>query len=144
MNTTAPVIFSVDELWLLQSLVRHEMPQQEMWKFPPASLDLNEQIAEVLLSCTDFELNEAALTLSHGDLLLLDYVIPQAAANVSGKNIGRALLLKTYRARRALTEPDAIVTPTEDESAEFGRLERWKEAGMPKNPRRSRKLRKEL
>jgi hypothetical protein len=43
---TASAIFTIDELWLLQSVIRHEALQMDAWRFPPASLALNTQIAE--------------------------------------------------------------------------------------------------
>lgn len=140
---TVPVTFTLDELWFLQSLVRHELPQPPEWKFPPASLELNDQVADVLLSCTDYDLKEGTLVLTRGDLLLLDYVVPQAATNSAGKNIGRPILLKTYRARRLLAEGSMGTASEPDDTAASTRLERWREAGMPKHPRRSRRLQKE-
>ena len=41
MNSAA-VQFERSELWLLQSVIRHEMQGGKEWKFPPASLDLTE------------------------------------------------------------------------------------------------------
>src|SRR4051794_4919184 len=43
-QNTASEVFTVEELWLLQSVIRHEVPQLDQWDFPPASLDLNDQI----------------------------------------------------------------------------------------------------
>lgn len=143
MIDTAPVTFTLDELWFLQSFVRHEIPQPPEWKFPPASLDLNDAIADAILGCTAFDMKEATLQLRRGDLLLLDYLVPQAATNVAGKNIGRPILLKTYRARRELAEGTSSPDIEPDEHAANARLERWREAGMPMHPRRSRKLHKE-
>lgn len=142
MNSVA-VVFTLDELWLLQSLVRHELPQPPEWKFPPASLELNDQIAAAILACTEYNLPDAALALSRGDLLLLDYVVPQSATNVGGKNVGRPILLKSYQARRELDEGPMPAAEDADDTAAFGRLERWKEAGMPKHPRRSHRISKE-
>lgn len=140
---TVPVTFTADELWFLQSLVRHEIPQPPEWKFPPASLDLNDLIADALLGCADYDLKEVTLPLRRGDLLLLDYVVPQSATNTAGKNIGRPILLKTYRARRLLAEGSMGTADEPDDTAAAARFERWREAGMPKHPRRSRKLRKD-
>lgn len=140
---TVPLIFTTDELWFLQSLVRHEMAQQDTWKYPPVSLELNDQVADVLLACHEFELKEGTLVLTRGDLLLLDYVVPQSATNVAGKNIGHPILLKTYQARRLLAEGSLGAASEPDETDAVVRLERWREAGMPKHPRRSRKLKEE-
>ena len=103
MKTSTPVTFTADELWLLQGVVRHEMPQGDTWKFPPASVDLNDQIADVLIACIDAGLREATLSLTRGDLLLLDFVVPQSATSPIGTKLGREILLKSFRARRALS-----------------------------------------
>lgn len=102
------VTFTLDELWLLQSQLRHEIPQQDTWHFPPASVTLNDQIADALVACTDNGLSEYTLELSRGDLLAIDFVVPAAAAAPSGIKIGRLLLLKTYRARRTLEFGDTL------------------------------------
>lgn len=143
MNATAAIVFTLDELWFLQSLVRHEIPDPPTWKFPPASLELNDAIADAILSCADYGLREVALQLSRGDLLLLDYQVPQSAKDIAGKDIGKTILLKTFRARRLIAEGVMPAAPETDETAASVRLELWKGAGMPKHPRRSRKLQKE-
>lgn len=102
MNTSAPVAFTADELWLLQKMVRHELPQQDTWKFPPASIELNDQIAEAIVACVDMEMREATLTLTRGDLLVIDYLVPNDAKSALGLMMGREILLKTFRARRVL------------------------------------------
>jgi hypothetical protein len=99
---TVPVVFTGDELWLLQRCIRHEMPQQETWKFPPAGADLNDQIAAAILLCAEYELGEATLQLSWGDLLAIDYTVPPDAKDVNGRPIGRIILLKSFAARAQL------------------------------------------
>ena len=99
---TASQVFTFDELWLLQSVIRHELPQLEQWDFPPASLDLNDQVAEALVLCDESGLGEAALILSRGDCLVIDYCVPQGAKSASGHAIGKSVLLKSFRARRAI------------------------------------------
>ena len=99
---TASELFSCDELWLLQSAIRHEMAQSEQWHFPPASLELNDQIAEALLLCEENGLSEAALILSRGDCLVVDYCVPQTAKSPSGAAIGKSVLLKSFHARRSI------------------------------------------
>ena len=99
---TASEVFACEELWLLQSSIRHEIPQGEQWRFPPSSLDLNAQIAEALLLCDENHLTEAALVLSRADCLAIDYCVPQMAKSPSGAPIGKVVLLKSYRARRAI------------------------------------------
>lgn len=92
----------MEELWLLQSVVRHEVPQVDQWNFPPASVDLNDQIAEAIVLCDENGLNEAALLLARGDTLVIDYCVPQSAKSIAGVGIGKSILLKSFRARKAL------------------------------------------
>jgi hypothetical protein len=113
--TTASELFTVDELWLLQSVVRHELPQMEQWDFPPASVDLNDQIADALVLCDENGCGEAALVLSRGDCLLIDYCVPQGAKSVSGLPIGKQVLLKSFRARRVI---ESNYLPSADEPSQ--------------------------
>jgi hypothetical protein len=120
---TAAAIFTSEELWLLQSVVRHETAQQEQWRNPPASLDLNQQIAESILRCDELALGEAPLVLSYEDCLVIDYCVPQTAKSPSGAPIGKSVLLKSYRARKAiedggLQEAEEPPTPTSAEVQE--------------------------
>lgn len=120
-DDTVPVLVSVAELWLLQRCIRHELQGQEMWKFPPAGVELNDQIAAALLFCTEHEIGEAALRLSWGDLLAIDFAVPADAKDVNGRPIGRELLLKSFAARAALRRPypfpdaEEVAVPTKTE-----------------------------
>lgn len=143
MIDTTPVTFTLDELWFLQSLVRHEIPQPPEWKFPPASLDLNDAIADAIVSSTQQGLKEFTLLLSRGDLLVLDAVVPNSYKDAAGKNVGKDMLLRTFIGRRRLSEGIESTAVEPDDTAQWARLTAYKDAGMPKHPRRSRKLRKE-
>ena len=103
-DRTATALFSQDELWLLQASIRHEMPQHDQWRIPPASAELNDQIAESILRCEELGLGEAALLLAWDDCLAIDYCVPQAAKSASGMPVGKSVLLKSYRARKAIRE----------------------------------------
>src|SRR5579871_2500573 len=94
LDETVPLVVSVAELWLLQRCIRHEIQGQETWKFPPAGVELNDQIATALLFCSEQNVGEAALQLSWGDLLAIDFAVPADAKDVNGRPIGRELLLK--------------------------------------------------
>jgi hypothetical protein len=128
---TACVLFSLDELWLLQSVVRHEMAQQDQWKIPPVSAALNDQVADALVRCEEAGLGEVALVLTRADCLAIDYHVPQGAKSPSGVPIGRQLLMKSFRARRDIDEgltltADDPAQMTAEELAE--QLRRWKES----------------
>jgi hypothetical protein len=101
---TASVLFTVEELWMLQSAIRHEITQGDTWKYPPASLELNDQVAESLLRCQDLGLAESALVLTRGDCLVIDYCTPQGAKTPSGAPIGKQILLKSFLARKQVLE----------------------------------------
>ncbi|MCC7366421.1 MAG: hypothetical protein IT303_18840 [Dehalococcoidia bacterium] len=106
---TATAVFTCEELWLLQGVIRHEVAQGEQWRYPPASLDLNDQIAESLLRCADLGIDEAALVLSLADALAIDYCVPQSAKSPSGVPIGKNILMKSFRVRREIelgSEPE--------------------------------------
>ncbi len=107
---TASQVFSLEELWLMQSVIRHEMPQIDQWKFAPANLDLNDQIAQALVFCDENGVNEAALVLSRGDCLAIDYCVPQGAKSAAGVPIGKHILMKSFRARRAIEDQDFRLT----------------------------------
>lgn len=95
----AAVSFTVAELWLLNSFVRHEMQDQEGWMFPPASRDLNQEIALAIVACGDCKLDGYTLSLSRGDLLVLDYNIRQDMKTPEGAS-GHAILMKVFEAMR--------------------------------------------
>jgi|SRR5581483_11428062 len=120
-DDTVPMVVNVAELWLLQRCIRHEIQGQETWKFPPAGVELNDQIASALLFCSQQNVAEAALQLSWGDLLAIDFAVPADAKDVNGRPVGRELLLKSYAARAALRRPYPF--PDAEEVAEPSRAE---------------------
>jgi hypothetical protein len=101
---TATAVFTCEELWLLQSVVRHEVAQGEQWRYAPASLDLNDQVAESLLRCEELGIDEAALILTMPDVLVIDYCVPQSAKSPSGTPIGKNILMKSFRVRKEIQE----------------------------------------
>lgn len=101
---TTSIVFSCDELWLLQSTIRHEVAQMEQWKNPPASASLNDQVADALFRCSELNLTEAAILVTRGDCLAVDYCVPQGAKSASGAPIGKSILMKSFKARRELDE----------------------------------------
>ena len=89
------VTFDIEELWLLQSAIRHESPDEWAGSYPPTSVDLNDQIAAALASGD----KEAVLILTRADLFAIDYTVPQHAKDRAGNLIGFAILLKSFKAR---------------------------------------------
>lgn len=111
MNTEASVTFSLDQLWLLNDVVRHEGDNSRVWKFPSASLELNEKVAEAILICEESRpgvsappsISSYTLELSHGDLLCIDFWVRRGMKSPGGDPIGQKLLLETFKARRSLS-----------------------------------------
>lgn len=118
MPDRTPQTFSLEELWLLQAKVRHEMAQQGEWKAPPASLGLNEQVAMAILFCEENGQPDACLELSLEDCLLLDYVIPQEAKDAQGAAIGKSVLRKAFRSRARLLGLDYAAAAEEPAEAQ--------------------------
>ncbi len=126
---TASVLFSIEELWLLQAAIRHEMAQQEQWKAPPVSAALNDQVAEALVRCEETGLAEAAILLTRLDCLAIDFNVSQSAKSAAGVPIGKAVLMKSYRARREIdegTRPSVPEPEQLDADALATQLQRWK------------------
>lgn len=105
---TAPITFSLTELWVLQGAVRHGVPSEEsQWpRFPPASLSLNDDIADAIAACDAASLSDYTLLLTRGDLLVIDHCVGQATKDSSGRIAGRDILLKSFHARRRLRYGD--------------------------------------
>lgn len=102
MPDRTPQTFTLEELWLLQAKVRHEMAHQGEWKSAPANLELNERVAMAILFCEDNGQPDACLELSLDDCLAIDYVVPQEAKDVNGVPLGKPILRKSFRARAKL------------------------------------------
>lgn len=102
VTLTVPVAFTSAELWYLRSVVRHELAAQGTWAYPPASLSLNDAIAEGLFLCGEQGQTEAWLPLSRGDCLVIDAVCDQTAKDASGQPLGAMILGKVISARHQL------------------------------------------
>lgn len=142
MNS-ASVEFTWDELWLLQSVIRHEMQGQEMWKFPPASLDLNDQVARALIFCDESAVTSAFLELTRGDTLAIDYFVPNTAKDANGKLIGKTVLLKSFQARAKLA--DWFAAEAEEPSAHLiqEKLAEWQQSDQKIHTKYRNRRRKE-
>lgn len=138
-QNTAPAVFTIDELWLLQSVIRHETPQVESWHFPPASLFLNDQLAEALVRCDEQALSEAAILLTRGDCLVIDHNVPQGAKSAAGVAIGKSVLMKSFRARREIDQGGSPVSPTAPAEQEIDREELAQRIEQWKNRRRRKR-----
>lgn len=109
---TVSVLFTLDELWIMREVVRHEHENQERWLFPPAGLELNDQIADAILFCIEDNEPEAPLLLSRGDCLIIDCCVNLTMKDKDGLPLGKNILIKSFAARRALRD-GALETGTE-------------------------------
>lgn len=142
VSSRVPVTFTTAELWLLRSVVRHEASPAWQGKWPTYDLELNEQIAEAILLCTDEGQAEANLVMTKGDLLILDALVPQDAKDAQGKPIGKDILLKTFRARRLLNGGVVDTAEDPDVTQQRTRLEEWKALPPTDELKRRRRTRK--
>jgi hypothetical protein len=109
---TVSVLFSLDELWIIREAVRHEVDGQDRWLFPPAGLELNDQVADQILFCVEKKEIEAPLLLSRGDCLILDFCVNLTMKDKDGLSLGKSILIKSFAARRDLRD-GALETGTE-------------------------------
>lgn len=96
------VSFDSEELWYLQQKVRHEMQGMRDWEYPPASLELNSQIASALLFIHENDSDTAILQLSLKDCLIIDFLVTAGDKGREGNKVGDSILLKSFAARRDL------------------------------------------
>lgn len=96
-----PVTFTLAELWLLHDFVRHECPEMERWRFPPADLELNEEIALAIEACVSDGLEEYTLDLTRHQLLVIDYLI-RHDYKTGQLAKERDILHKVFQARREM------------------------------------------
>ena len=101
MDLSRPITFTLAELWLLNDLIRHEMADGDRWRYPPVSKELADEIALSILACEDHGFEEHTLTLSEGDLMVIDYNVRRDNKSPEGA-VGKHILLKTFRARSEL------------------------------------------
>ena len=128
MSNTVPVTFSLEELWTLQGGVRHEQAQPWQGGWPGYSRELNDVIAEGIVFCVDEGQELATLLLSRGDLYCIDFCISKDIKDPGGKQIGRAILLKTFRARQRLAYGDQLLTDEPDDDGSTARLNIYRKA----------------
>ena len=132
--------FTINELWLLNSFVRHDEDAINKKRWPVVSTELNEQIALAIVACEDSGLEGYTLLLTKGDLLLIDYHIRCDTKTPEGAK-GKEILLKIYRARR-----DMLLGPLADDTEEESYKEAMKRIVEEKaeKAKKRRKRRKEV
>src|SRR4051812_43095259 len=97
----------------MRQYIRHEIQAVDTWHSPPASLELNHQIAHALLVLKqalddkDESRTTYVLDLTMHDCLVIDACVPQDAKDVNGIPIGLFILLKSFQARERLLTPES-------------------------------------
>ncbi len=120
---TQTILFTLEELWLIRGVVRHEIPGHDQWHLPPANYKLNQQVAESIALCTLYKQQEWALFLDEAELVVLDATIPQDAKNADGVAIGKQILVKVCLAR---LEEEYETAADEDFDTKVKRLATWR------------------
>lgn len=128
MTETAPVPFTLDELWVLQGAVRHEQaqPWQGMW--PAYSLSLNDEIARGIIFCIDNLEGFYTIPLSRGDCLCIDATVSKDIKDANGKLIGKKILEKSFRARLAILDGFQLMADEPDDDGKIARLGVYRKA----------------
>jgi len=122
-----PITFTLPELWMLSDFIRADCSQLDTWRYPPASLYLNDEICDAITTCEKFKLLEYTLLLTKGDCIVIDHSIRRDYKNPDGAK-GLDILRKIYKARYELREEmptaegdvsfkeasDAIASPNTD------------------------------
>lgn len=96
---SVPITLTLDELWHLHALIRHEVPSQREWHYPPANAELNADIGAAILACTDDGLEEYTLLLNPQQLCAIDYHVRADQKPPAWPAYGEKILLKAFRAR---------------------------------------------
>ena len=119
MDETVSIDLTLEELWLMHSVIRHDIARSVDWSFPPSSISLSDKIAEAILFCEEFGETQAALQVTRHDCLIIDACVPDNAKSVDGWSIGRSIQIIQFAARRALRdhEPEVHITFTGDDNA---------------------------
>lgn len=98
MPDTAPAVLSVQELWFLQMALPAPINCED-WT---AALDLHHQVNDGLIFCHDNREVEATLLLTDDSCDIVNSFIRPTMYDAAGQPVGKNILLKTFRASRAI------------------------------------------
>ncbi len=94
-----PIVFTLEELWMLNDFVRHDEERgEEKVKYPNVSTKLNEGIALAIYSCETYGHKDYTLNLDYAEILVIDNHIRRDMKTKGGAN-GQEILMKVYKAR---------------------------------------------
>ena len=144
------VTFTLDQLWALNDLIRHESSDGRAWAAPPVSLALNEKVADAILVCEESKpfpesqqsptnlptITEYTIELSHGDCLCIDYNVRQGMKSANGLPIGKQILLKAFAARREITDGFVAVAVEPVRTPEYieAQMAEWRKQDADSSP----------
>ncbi len=110
---SVPVEFTLEELWMLHDFIRHDPSAVSRDRWPTVSTDLNEDIALAVVACESGGLKSYTLTMTRGDMLVVDHHVRRDAKTPEGAK-GKEILLKVFKARH-----DLAFGPTADDADEL-------------------------
>ncbi len=127
---SVPVEFTLEELWMLHDFIRHDPTAINKDKWPTVSTNLNEDIALAVVACDSGGMPAYTLTLTRGDMLLIDHHVRRDMKTPEGAK-GKEILLKVFNARH-----DLAFGPTGDDKAELS----YKEAMAKKESEKDQEV----
>ncbi len=98
MQDSRSIEFTLQELWLLHDVIRHNEDGVPKKKWPKVSTELNSEIALAILACKDSDLKIYTLMLTQGDILVMDANVRRDMKTPEGAK-GVEILLKLFKAR---------------------------------------------
>ncbi len=109
MPETFPVQFTAQESWFIQQALPHLLKEDRL----PGLESLATQVNDGLAFCYDTSEEEATILLGEDECRLIQAVIRTTMFDVEGQPIGRDILLKSFRASRALRTGEFPVASTD-------------------------------
>jgi len=101
LQDSRPVSFTLAEIWMLHDVIRHDEDAICKKAWPSVSTQLNSEIALAILACEDSDLKTYTLTLTKGDMLVMDANVRRDMKTPEGAK-GKEILLKLFKARYEL------------------------------------------
>lgn len=118
-------VFTLDELWYLQSIIRHG--QEREWNCPPpTSMGLNDEIAHAIVWCELMKQGDVALLLDRAACLAIDYCAKQGDKDAKGQLIGKTVIRKVCYVRAELAGLPSSREEFEDQASLPTRIDEWR------------------
>ncbi len=98
------VSFTAAEILLLNDLIKHEVPQMELWSWPPADIELSDQLLLAVEATAVSKAQDCILTLGRRDVVIINYHVSSTMREADGTAIGLHIICKVARTLRELTD----------------------------------------